>query len=203
MRAAARRWTHASPSSAGEQPVVEFLGRTTFFTELAPQGHATHALAPGDYASRVSAGAGVLAEDAHTELTVVEPGQRHPGARRRSRTLFDPPARGWYSADLHHHADQAEAVTPPADLARSQLAAGLDLLFVSDHDSTANHAALQQIAERARRRLHSRDRTVAFLGPLQRLSARAGRQARHRYQHRQYRPDPSPRRGARAPAWCR
>jgi len=61
--------------------------------------------------------------------------------------LFDPPASGWYSADLHHHADQAEGVTPPEYLARSQLAAGLDLLFVSDHDSTANHAPLQQIAD--------------------------------------------------------
>jgi hypothetical protein len=62
--------------------------------------------------------------------------------------LFGPAARGWYSADLHHHADQAEAVTPPSDLARSQLAAGLDLLFVSDHDSTVNHRALQVIAAR-------------------------------------------------------
>jgi hypothetical protein len=62
--------------------------------------------------------------------------------------LFDPGARQWYSADMHHHADQAEAVTPPADLARSQLAAGLDLLFVSDHDSTVNHGALQAIADR-------------------------------------------------------
>ena len=73
-----------------------------------------------------------------------------PAARARSnvavKTLFNASTRGWYSADLHHHADQAEAVTPPADLARSQLAAGLDLLFVSDHDSTVNHAALMKIA---------------------------------------------------------
>jgi hypothetical protein len=64
------------------------------------------------------------------------------------KRLFEPTASGWYSADLHHHADQAEGVTPPEYLARSQLAAGLDLLFVSDHDSTANHAPLQQIADR-------------------------------------------------------
>jgi hypothetical protein len=62
------------------------------------------------------------------------------------KRLFDPRRRGWYSADLHHHADQAEAVTPPQELARSQLAAGLDVLFVSDHDSTANIAALRRIA---------------------------------------------------------
>jgi len=78
--------------------------------------------------------------------------------------LFDPPARHWYSADMHHHADQAEAVTPPADLARSQLAAGLDLLFVSDHDSTANHGPLQAIADR---------RGIAFIPGIE-LSASWG-----------------------------
>jgi hypothetical protein len=39
-------------------------------------------------------------------------------------------------------------VTPPEYLARSQFAAGLDMLFVSDHDSTVNHPALQAIADR-------------------------------------------------------
>ena len=80
------------------------------------------------------------------------------------RRLFDPAARHWYSADLHHHADQAEAVTPPADLARSQLAAGLDLLFVSDHDSTVNHGTLQAIADR---------RGLAFIAGIE-LSASWG-----------------------------
>ena len=37
-------------------------------------------------------------------------------------------------------------MTPPRELARSQLAAGLDVLFVSDHDSTANMAELREIA---------------------------------------------------------
>ena len=61
---------------------------------------------------------------------------------------FSPAKRGWYGADLRHHADQAEAFTPPEDLARPQLAAGLDLLFVSDHDSLVNLPALQAIASR-------------------------------------------------------
>ena len=92
----------------------------------------------------MSAGGGFLAPDAQVRLAVAAGQVRQ---RRVAITpLFDPPSRGWYSADLHHHADQAEAVTPPADLARSQLAAGLDLLFVSDHDSTVNLAVLQQIA---------------------------------------------------------
>lgn len=130
--------------TAGEKPLVEFLGRKTFFTELKPKGHLTIPVAPGNYRFAVSAGGGVLSREIKVRAQV-RPGQL-AHSRVAVRMLFDPPAQGWYSADLHHHADQAEAVTPPADLARSQLAAGLNFLFVSDHDSTANHAALQQIA---------------------------------------------------------
>ncbi len=138
--------------AAGDKPLVEFLGRKTFFTELARKGHASVAIAPGHYRFTVSAGGGFLGKDAVADVSVM-PGQV-TAARVPVAIQFDPPAQGWYSADLHHHADQAEAVTPPADLARSQLAAGLNLLFVSDHDSTANHAALSQIAK---------DRGVPFI----------------------------------------
>jgi len=128
----------------GNQPVVEFLGRKTFFTELIPRGQLEVPIAPGAYGFKVSAGAGVLAPDAVVHAEVVAGETAH--CQVDIKPLFDPPAQGWYAADLHHHADQAEAVTPPEDLARSQLAAGLNVLFVSDHDSTANHAALLKIA---------------------------------------------------------
>jgi hypothetical protein len=130
----------------GQKPLVEFLGRKTFFTELDRKGRLDVSIAPGNYLFTVSAGGGFLSERRQVKFEVI------PGKDRTANVtltpLFDPPAQGWYSADLHHHADQAEAVTPPSDLARSQLAAGLDLLFVSDHDSTVNHQALQQIADR-------------------------------------------------------
>ncbi|MGC1730934.1 MAG: CehA/McbA family metallohydrolase [Steroidobacteraceae bacterium] len=131
--------------SEGEKPVVEFLGRRTFFTELAPKGKLSTPIAPGDYLFTVSAGGGFLA--APGEVRVHVPAGGTARAQAAITPLFDPPARGWYSADLHHHADQAEAVTPPEYLARSQLAAGLDFLFVSDHDSTVNHVPLEKIAE--------------------------------------------------------
>ncbi len=144
--------SHGSPLDArisieqGLRPLVEFLGRKTFFTELEPAGEANITLAPGRYVFAVSAGGGFFSPVHDVELTL------QPGATRTARVAltrrFDPRSSGWFAADLHHHADQAEAVTPPADLARSQLAAGLDLLFVSDHDSTVNHAALQEIARR-------------------------------------------------------
>jgi hypothetical protein len=130
----------------GQKPLVEFLGRKTFFTELDRKGRLDGPIAPGNYLFTVSAGGGFLAERQRVALAVVA-GQAQT-ANVAVTPLFDPPARHWYSADMHHHADQAEAVTPPADLARSQLAAGLDLLFVSDHDSTVNHGALQAIADR-------------------------------------------------------
>jgi hypothetical protein len=128
----------------GQKPLVEFLGGKTFFTELERKGHAGVPIAPGRYLFTVSAGGGFLAPDAQVRLAVAAGEVGHCSVA--ITPLFAPPSRGWYSADLHHHADQAEAVTPPADLARSQLAAGLDLLFVSDHDSTVNLAVLQQIA---------------------------------------------------------
>ena len=130
----------------GQKPLVEFLGRKTFFTELDRKGRADVPIAPGSYLFTVSAGGGFLAERQHVKATVAPGGAQT--ANVAVMPLFDPPARHWYSADMHHHADQAEAVTPPADLARSQLAAGLDLLFVSDHDSTVNHGVLQAIADR-------------------------------------------------------
>jgi hypothetical protein len=130
----------------GQKPLVEFLGRKTFFTELDRKGRLDVPIAPGNYLFNVSAGGGFLAQNRQVKL-VVAPG-RSLTANIAVTPGFDPRALHWYSADMHHHADQAEAVTPPADLARSQLAAGLDLLFVSDHDSTVNHAALQAIADR-------------------------------------------------------
>jgi hypothetical protein len=130
----------------GQRPFVEFLGRTTFFTELERKGELEVPIAPGKYRFSISAGGGFLARRQAVEV-LVAPGQVQASAVTVT-PLFDPPSRQWYSADLHHHADQAEAVTPPADLARAQLAAGLDLLFVSDHDSTVNHRILQAIADR-------------------------------------------------------
>jgi hypothetical protein len=146
----------------GQKPLVEFLGRKTFFTELDRRGRLDVPIAPGDYLFTVSAGGGFLAERRQVTLAVAA-GQAQT-ANVAVTPLFDPTARNWYSADMHHHADQAEGVTPPADLARSQLAAGLDLLFVSDHDSTVNHSALQAIADR---------RGVAFI-PSVELSASWG-----------------------------
>jgi hypothetical protein len=130
----------------GQKPEVGFLGRSTFFTELDRKGRISASLAPGSYDFTVSSGGNFVATSQSLQLDV-RSGQTVQPKVAITR-LFDPRASGWYSADLHHHADQAEGVTPPEFVARSQLAAGLDLLLVSDHDSTANHSTLQRIADR-------------------------------------------------------
>lgn len=131
---------------AGQRNAVGFLGRSVFFTDLEPAGDADLVLAPGHYGLRISSGGGFTTPTRLLEVDL-KPGSRN-AAQVDLQPMFDPSAHGWYAADLHHHADQAEGVTPPEFLARSQLAAGLDLLFVSDHDSSANHAPLAAIAAR-------------------------------------------------------
>ncbi|MFT6331247.1 MAG: hypothetical protein ACJAYN_003197 [Bermanella sp.] len=59
-----------------------------------------------------------------------------------------PTQRGWYAGDLHHHADVLEGSTSPEFLVRSQLAAGLNVTFVSDHDSTVNHKAIKALSDK-------------------------------------------------------
>ncbi|MGR3555513.1 MAG: CehA/McbA family metallohydrolase [Paracoccus sp. (in: a-proteobacteria)] len=136
----------------GQSPVVEFLGRKTFFTELQPVGRASAKLAPGDYVFTVGHGAGFLSKGREVEVSVGT-GETQDVPVELD-LIADPGKSGWYASDMHHHADQLEGTTPPDYLARSELAAGLDLIFVSDHDSTVNHAALAKIAE---------DRGVPFI----------------------------------------
>jgi hypothetical protein len=130
----------------GRKPVVGWLGRKTFFTEFDARGRAELALAPGQYTLHVSHGGGFTHAPGDVAVALA-PGQRIARDVQLAR-FADPAAQGWYAADLHHHADQAEAVTPPADLARAQLAAGLDLLFVSDHDTMVNLPAVATLAAR-------------------------------------------------------
>ena len=129
----------------GQKPLVEYLGKHAFFTELTPKGREEITLAPGAYVFSVGSGAGFLSK-AKAVKAVIEPGQTQE-LKVVIERAFDPEARGWYSADMHHHADQEDGVTPPDYVARSQLASGLDVLFLSDHDTTVNHRAMQTIAD--------------------------------------------------------
>ncbi|WOI57209.1 CehA/McbA family metallohydrolase [Palleronia sp. LCG004] len=129
----------------GQAPIVEFLGRRTFFTELDETGDATVALAPGDYVFTVGHGAGFLSKGKEVDVTMTSDETQNVDVL--IELLARPFDDEWFASDMHHHADQLEGTTPPEYLARSELAAGLDLIFVSDHDSTINHEELAGIAE--------------------------------------------------------
>lgn len=130
----------------GNKPLIEYFGAKTFFTELDRVGQAKFTLAPGDYQLKVSAGSDFVAKPVLIDVSIV--------ANKTSNLVSAVPVstypsqHGWYAGDLHHHADVLEATTPAEYLVRSQLAAGLNVIFVSDHDSTKNHEAIKTLADK-------------------------------------------------------
>jgi hypothetical protein len=130
----------------GNKPLIEFLGANTFFTELDEVGQAQFTLAPGDYQLKISAGAEFVAKPVFIDASI---------SANQTTTLVSaipvstyPTQHGWYAGDLHHHADVLEGSTSPEYLVRSQLAAGLNVTFVSDHDSTKNHQIIKALSNR-------------------------------------------------------
>ena len=129
-----------------EQPIV-FLGASTIFTKITPKGQVTVSLAPGDYTFSATHGAYYMAPPKNVDLTV-KPGQTTEAAVTLDLTA-DPRALGWYNSDLHHHSNLLDSDTPPEFLVRSQSAAGVDLTFISDHDTVANHHEIDKFSQEA------------------------------------------------------
>lgn len=130
----------------GNKPLIQFLGAKTFFTELDNVGQAKFTLAPGDYQLKVSAGADFVAPPLLIDVSV---------AANKTADLVStiavstyPTQHGWYAGDLHHHSNVLEGSTSPEYLVRSQLAAGLNVTFVSDHDSTQNNQAIKALSDK-------------------------------------------------------
>ena len=128
----------------GYQPLIDYFGKKTFFTELDETGVAHVSLAPGAYQFEVSSGGGF------TSLPVVQPVTVKPGAVHAVAVdipvQLRPQQRNWYSADLHHHSDVLDGFTEPEYVLRSELAAGLDIAFLSDHDSVRNNSEMQRLS---------------------------------------------------------
>lgn len=127
-----------------EAPLIRTLGERTWFTELDPAGQVRLALAPGDYRFRVESSAGFTARPAWLEATVTPGGQSV--ATARIEVLAEPAAEGWYGGDMHHHSDVLDGLTAPGYVLRSQLAAGLDITLLTDHDSVTNNAEMGRLA---------------------------------------------------------
>jgi hypothetical protein len=130
----------------GNKPLIEYFGAKTFFTELDRVGKASFTLAPGDYQLKVSAGSDFVAKPVLIDVNIVA--NKTSNLVSAVPVMTYPSEHGWYAGDLHHHADVLEASTPAEYLVRSQLAAGLNVIFVSDHDSTKNHEAIKTLSDK-------------------------------------------------------
>lgn len=128
----------------GQQPPVQFLSKGTFFTDLNDVGQVDIELPPGDYTLTVDAGAGFFTEMQTLNVTL-ESGQINEQAVQVNQ-ITRPLENNWFGADLHHHGDVLEAITPPETVVRAQLAAALDLIFLSEHDSTVNFGIYTELA---------------------------------------------------------
>lgn len=128
----------------GAKPLIEYFGKKTFFTQIAPAGRVSLSLAPGAYTFRVATAEGFTAKPGWLNVTV-KPGMRQ-AARAELSVLANPAAQGWYSGDMHHHSDVLDGFTEPDFVMRSQLAAGLDITLLSDHDSVVNNREMKRLA---------------------------------------------------------
>ena len=131
---------------SGPSPLIEYFGRSTLFTGLETIGEVTSIIAPGDYEFEVSAGGGFFSRPQLIRQTIA-PGQKQEFDLEIA-TLAEPQAQGWYSADLHHHSDVLDGSTPAEFVLISQLAARLDITFLSDHDSVVSNAKTLELSAR-------------------------------------------------------
>jgi hypothetical protein len=130
----------------GQSPLIGFLGKKTFFTELDKRGTANLKLAPGKYEFKIESGADFfskpvkLATEIKADKTVL-----------KNITIKKPmnQPENWYNADLHHHSDQLDGTTPPEFLVRSQLASDVDFAFSSDHDTIVNNKKIAKLTKQA------------------------------------------------------
>lgn len=140
----------------GPTSPVQYLGRSMLFTSLDQPGHLSLPMAPGEYSFEIEAAAGFLS------LPVVRHARVEPGVVQTLEAsmsmLFDPPGNSWYGADLHHHSDVLDGNSPPDSVLQAQLAAGLDLIFVSDHDSSIRHERMNEL---------SRQRGIPFIPSME------------------------------------
>ena len=126
-------------------PPVMYLAVTTAYTDPVKIGIAEIDLAPGNYNVSVGWAPGFLSKWVNLSFTL-------SSGEVKSFTvtvdvLFMPSTRGWYMADLHHHADYMDGKTPPPYVATAQSAFGLDYVFLSDHDYVGNCEATRKYAE--------------------------------------------------------
>ena len=129
----------------GYKPLIGYFGKNTFFTELDTVGETTEAIAPGHYVFEISAAGGFTSLRESIEV-LLESNQTHK-LQADIAVTATPREHGWYSADLHHHSDVLDGFTEAEYVLRSELAAGVDIAFLSDHDSVENNHAMRILSD--------------------------------------------------------
>ena len=128
----------------GNKPLIRYFGEKVFYTELERPGIVEVEMAAGKYEFTVSAGGGFTSAIQNVPLSLA------PGERTEKTVtiavMASPQQRGWYSADLHHHSNVLDGQTAPGFVLRSEMAAGVDIAALTDHDSTVNNAAMGRLA---------------------------------------------------------
>lgn len=127
----------------GTTPVVRYLGTSTFFTDLKNKGCADVILNPNvDYKLKVSSGENFVSTSEERFVNIKPSETKYAGFELD----INPALNGWFSADLHHHSNLGDGITPPEDVVKSELSSQLDLLFISDHDAVKNHQDMRDLA---------------------------------------------------------
>jgi len=130
----------------GTVPVVRYLGASTFFTDFKNTGNVNVILNPNtDYTLNVYSGKDFFSKGKNIDINV-KPSETKKLDIRMDIEL-NPNTEGWFGADLHHHSNLGDGITPPKDLVKSQLSSRLDLLFISDHDAIENHQEMRELAK--------------------------------------------------------
>jgi len=128
----------------GQKPLIAYYGRDVYFTELDPVGELTNTISPGKYVLEISAGGGFTSKPKLVDV-VVESGNTRE-LEVNVPVMARPQAKGWYSADMHHHSDVLDGFTKAEFVLRSELAAGVDIAFLSDHDSVVNNDKMRDLS---------------------------------------------------------
>jgi len=128
----------------GEKPLIAYYGKDVNFTELGAAGELINTISPGQYVLEISAGGGFTSQLMLVDV-VVESGQTRE-LKVDVPILARPEEQGWFSADMHHHSDVLDGFTEAEFVLRSQLAAGVDVAFLSDHDSVVNNEEMHRLS---------------------------------------------------------
>jgi hypothetical protein len=127
------------------------------YTDVHTPGLAAFELPIGNYILSIEHGAGYISRPEIIEISVDESSSLEIDVN--VPRLIDPREQGYYSADLHvHTAASAPAmqrdfgilnhgVTPTDQAVGIQLAAGLDVMFISDHNTADGHEVFVEISE--------------------------------------------------------